>query len=417
MSEERSRMHDRVESHRRFTVAQRIEHAILALSFTILSVTGLVQKYAASPVSQALIQWMGGILSTRIIHRWAAAVFSALTVYHAIVLAHKYIVRRVELTMVPGLKDLADAWNLIRYNLSLAEKPPQMPRYNFTEKLEYWALIWGGVIMMVTGFMLWNPLITTGILPGQVISAAKAAHGGEAVLAVLAIVVWHFYNVHLKAFNKSMFTGKLSRHEMEEEHGGEWSRLMAGEAPPLVASKAPKRRTILFFPLAIAIAGSGAGFIYWAATAETTAIQTVPPMPRAEIAAPVPPSPAAVPAIVSAPRIPHPIAGQRQCYQCHARGGLKPVPADHQGRPVESCLICHTPAPVPVSEPKAKETAAVQPAGGQPGKIPHSIETQIYKDCTKCHGPGKLKPNPESHAPFTVDMCTACHQPSSAPKE
>jgi hypothetical protein len=37
-------------------------------------------------------------------------------------------------------------------------------------------------------------------------------------LAVLSIITWHFYNVHVKRFNKSMFTGYISRTKWKEEH-------------------------------------------------------------------------------------------------------------------------------------------------------------------------------------------------------
>ena len=100
-----------------------------------------------------------------------------------------------------------DALQWFRYNLGMAEKPPKMPRYNFMEKAEYWAMAWGLVLMGLTGLMLWNPIATTNILPGTFIPAAKAAHGAEAVLAVLAIILWHFYHVHIKHWNWAMIKG------------------------------------------------------------------------------------------------------------------------------------------------------------------------------------------------------------------
>ena len=414
MSGEMDTMPADLQIPRRFTVPQRIEHAILAVSFTVLGYTGLIQKFAANPLADRLIGWLGGIEPTRVIHRWAAAVFAFLTVYHAIVLAYKLIVRRVEMTMLPVLKDLTDALHLVRYNLSLTREPPQMPRYNFAEKLEYWALIWGGVIMMLTGFMLWNPLITTSFLPGQFIPAAKAAHGGEAILAVLAIIVWHFYNVHIKEFNKSMFTGKLTRHQMEQEHGSELSRLVAGETRPALARPEVRRRMMLFVPLGLAVSAAGVGTIYWVATAETTAISGLPPVPHPKVSGPATASalPATHRMVVSAPLIPHAVADRKQCNQCHGFSGMKPAPADHEGRPVGSCLICHRPAP----KPKAEETGAAAATSGQPGPIPHAIEGDAYKDCTRCHAAGKMKPYPANHDGFAVGSCTACHKPGAAPQ-
>ncbi|MBP1622778.1 MAG: cytochrome c family protein [Acidobacteria bacterium] len=398
---------------RRFTVPQRIEHGILALSFTVLGLTGLVQKFALNPLSERLISLMGGIEMTRVIHRAAAIAFALLTVYHFIVVAYKFFVRRLEMTMMPCLKDVKDGLHSVGYSLFLRKNPPKMPRYTFAEKLEYWALIWGGLIMLVTGFMLWNPLVTTLLLPGQFIPAAKAAHGGEAVLAVLAIIVWHFYNVHLKMFNTSMFTGRMTRHQFEEEHGAEWDGLLAGKTQGLHAPVNTRRRQLVFVPAAVVFAALGTGGIYWTATVETTAISTLPaPSSEAKVYSPAVPAPQTMtqPATVSAPLIPHPIAGQEQCYACHGKSGMKPVPSNHEGRPVESCRICHRPGPPPKPKEPAAEKSAEQEKAGGPKKIPHPTDKAPYTNCANCHGVGKIKPSPENHSGYPVESCTACHQ-------
>jgi cytochrome b subunit of formate dehydrogenase len=393
---------------RRFTVPQRIEHGFLAISFTVLGLTGLIQKFGLNPLSERLISVLGGIEMTRIIHRAAAIVFALLTVYHAIVIAHKFFIRRIQMTMMPDLKDVTDGLHCLGYSLFLRKEPPQMPRYNFAEKLEYWALIWGGLIMIVTGFMLWNPLITTMFLPGQFIPAAKAAHGGEAVLAVLAIIVWHFYNVHLKMFNTSMFTGKLTPHQIEEEHGAEWSGLVSSSAIPVPVPATGRRRQFIFVPAAILFAVLGVWGIYWAATAETTAISTLPaPASRLQIYSPAVSSPefTTESATVPAPMIPHQIAGLEQCYKCHGKSAMKPVPSNHEGRPVESCRICHKPGP----PAKAKKPPVEEKASG-PKAIPHATDKAPYKNCMMCHGTGKLKPFPENHSSYPMESCTICHQ-------
>ena len=402
---------------RRFTVPQRIEHLVLLTSFTVLGLTGLVQKYGLNSLSERLIGVLGGIQTTRVIHRTAAIVFALLTVYHAIVLAYKFFVRRVQMTMMPVPKDLADALNSILHGLCLRKDPPKMPRYNFAEKLEYWALIWGGLIMLLTGFMLWNPLITTLFLPGQFIPAAKAAHGGEAVLAVLAIIVWHFYNVHIRMFNKSMFTGKLTRHQMEEEHSLEWNDLEAGKADPAPSSETIRRRLLVFTPIAIIFAALGIGFFYWAATAETTAISTLPaPISRSEMYRPkAPESPIlAKSAIVAAPHVPHPMLGLEQCYRCHGESGMKPVPSNHEGRPIESCRICHKRgAPTKSKRPATNKEKEI--ANG-PWAIPHPTDAAPFKNCMDCHGKSGMKPAPSNHEGWPMESCRICHKPDAPTK-
>ncbi len=62
------------ERYPRFDRAQRIEHGLLVLSFTILSISGLPQKYPDTGWGQWMIWLMGGIETTRFIHHTAAIV-------------------------------------------------------------------------------------------------------------------------------------------------------------------------------------------------------------------------------------------------------------------------------------------------------------------------------------------------------
>ena len=396
-----------VQIPKRFSVIQRIEHIVLIVSFTTLGLTGLAQKFSSNELAAAFIQLLGGIENVRIIHRVAAIILALETIYHIIVLAHKTYVRRTELGMLPGPKDALDALDVLRYNLGLTKEHPKLPRYNFAEKAEYWAMLWGTAVMGLTGFILWNPIVAAKILPGQFIPAAKAAHGGEAVLAVLAILVWHFYNVHVKSLNKAMFTGSMNRHQMEEEHGEELERLAAGKMRPAPSPEGMRRRERIFIPFAVVATLVMVYAVFWAVTVESTAVATAPkPANEVPVFVPVTPSPSPAPSAtpeggsLGVP-IPHPIAGQEQCLTCHAAGGMKPVPANHEGRPVESCQICHKPG-------------AESASGGVGPAIPHSIEEAMYQDCATCHGAGQMKPFPANHASFTSDNCSTCHQPGAA---
>lgn len=271
-------MSENQKTYTRFAIAQRIEHIVLIISFTTLAVTGLVQKFAQSPISISIIAALGGIEMTRIIHRTASVVFLVQAIYHLVVIGYKLYVERKEASMLPGFKDLQDAFQHFLYNLGLSKERPKMDRYNFVEKAEYWAMVWGLVLMALTGFMMWNPIATARILPGQTIPAAKVAHGAEAILAVLAIFIWHFYHVHLKTFNKSMFTGKLTRHEMEEEHALELEKIEKGLLPPPPSPEELRRRKRIYYPVATVLSLILLFFVYRFVTFEETAIKTVQPV-------------------------------------------------------------------------------------------------------------------------------------------
>lgn len=264
----------------RFTLSQRSQHLLTLLSFTTLAVTGLIQKFSQSPVSLFLLRLFGGIETARVIHHTAAAILMLVAVYHMIELGYKLFVLRVRPTMLPGLQDIKDAWMAFAYNLGFGKSRPQMGRYTFEEKAEYWALVWGILIMGLSGFLLWNPILATKFLPGEFIPAAKVAHGGEAVLAVLAIIVWHMYGVHLKRFNKSMFTGRQTETEMLDEHPLELADIKAGQSERLVDSLTLRKRQRVYYPaagvLAIVLLGGVYGFI----NGEQTALKTILPQPN-----------------------------------------------------------------------------------------------------------------------------------------
>jgi formate dehydrogenase gamma subunit len=275
----------------RFRVAERIEHVVLVISFTTLAVTGLIQKFSQVAISDWLIQVLGGIEFTRIIHRSAAIIITIEAVYHVLILFYKLYVQRVRPTMLPGVKDGIDALRSFGYNIGFVKEPPKMGRYNFGEKAEYWAMIWGTVIMGITGYMLWNPLAISKILPGVVLPAAKAAHGAEAILAVLAIIVWHFYNVHLKKMNLSMLNGKLSREEMEEEHALELEELETQAEKPVVAAVVLRKRRTIYFPIAAVVALVSLFLVYKIATGEQTALAVAPKGETVPVFAPQTPTP------------------------------------------------------------------------------------------------------------------------------
>lgn len=259
----------------RFAVAQRIEHLVLLLSFTTLAVTGLPQKFASSDLSIFLIRLVGGVENMRTIHHVAAIVLMLSAIYHIIAAGYNIFVLRRNMTMLPVLKDVKDAWQAFVYNIGLGKSRPQMGRYTFEEKAEYWALIWGTIIMGLTGFLLWNPITAARLLPGEFIPAAKAAHGAEAILAVLAIIVWHAYGVHIKRFNKSMITGSLTEEEMLHEHPLELAAIKSGRVGQLPDAATLKKRQMVYYPIAAVLGIVMLAGIYGFVNSEETAFTTV----------------------------------------------------------------------------------------------------------------------------------------------
>lgn len=214
---------------RRFSRLQVLEHAVLMVSFTGLALTGLPQKYAQLAVSRWFIGAMGGIDRVRAVHHWLALALGALAVVHLVEVAVRAWRYGLRSEIWPSVQDVRDLMRQLRYFMGLEAQPPRYGRYSFKEKFEYWAVVWGTAVMGITGLVLLYPEVATRYSPGVIVPAARAAHGGEAVLAVVAILVWHMYNAHLRAgvfpMDPVIFTGLISRERMAEEHPLELERL------------------------------------------------------------------------------------------------------------------------------------------------------------------------------------------------
>lgn len=220
----------------RFSVRQRIEHACVGLLFIVLAVTGLTQEFFPARWAEWLILQMGGIDRVRWVHRSAGIAFTVLVVLHLGIGIWQAIARRIMPAIVPTRKDFRDAILMVRYYLRLSEEHPRFGRFDYRQKWEYWGLVLGSVVMIVTGFMLYFPVSTTRFLPGEVIPAAMMAHGREGLLAFLVVITWHLFNAHLSPeafpFDPSIFTGKISEERMEKEHPLEYERLPGSEKEP-----------------------------------------------------------------------------------------------------------------------------------------------------------------------------------------
>ena len=204
----------------RMALRFRWQHAALLTSFFVLVLTGFALKFPDSWFASMLA--MGERLR-HLLHRIAAIVLIGVSVYHLVDSALTREGRKLVRDMFPTLDDARGAWQNLSYYLGLTSDKPEFPRFNYAEKAEYWALVWGMIVMAVTGIMLWAKVVVGNHLPRWWLDVATAIHFYEAVLATLAIVVWHFYQVFLDPdvypMNWAWWDGKMPLHHYREEHG------------------------------------------------------------------------------------------------------------------------------------------------------------------------------------------------------
>ena len=203
----------------RLSANQRLQHWLLLTSFIALVLSGFALQYPES--------WLAWLLGSneylrRIIHRVAAVVMIAVGIYHLFYLALSQDGRQWVKDMMPRWKDVQDVIGNFAYYLGLSRVKPAIARFGYAEKAEYWAVIWGTIIMGLTGLMIWFKISVFSFLARWWIDIALAIHFYEAVLATLAIIVWHFYHVifdpDVYPVNFAFLDGRVSEEQFKEEH-------------------------------------------------------------------------------------------------------------------------------------------------------------------------------------------------------
>ena len=219
---------------KRFTKYHRLTHIAIVTSFLALAATGLPLMYSHMPWGTGLAHLFGGVGVTTAIHRFFAIVTFGYALAHLLFIIRRGIVERnLRLwfgpdSMVPGVRDVVDMKNMIRWFLYLGPRP-RLDRFTYWEKFDYFAVFWGVPVIGFSGLMLWLPGFFTSFLPGWALNVAMLVHSDEALLAIGFIFTFHFFHTHLRPesfpLDPVMFTGRMTMEKFMEERPDQYERL------------------------------------------------------------------------------------------------------------------------------------------------------------------------------------------------
>ncbi len=230
----------RQRSIQRWGSAERVQHMVLFVSFTGLAVTGFALRFPTSWWAR-VIGLDGHEMVRANLHRAFAIVMTVTAVYHAAWVVASRRGRGALRAMFPRLQDARQALENVAFHAGWKKARPAFRTFDYTQKAEYWALVWGTWVMALTGLVLWYPTVATRWAPVWIVRVAEVVHFYEAILAVSAIVIWHFFFVvflpAVYPMSTTWIDGRMPEHEWKEFHAGEYAE--QGEAP-LRDPQAPK---------------------------------------------------------------------------------------------------------------------------------------------------------------------------------
>ena len=224
---------------KRWDIHQRIQHFMLVAAMIVLMMTGLPLRYPDVVTSRFIVMLIGGIDNAGIVHRCAAVTMMLATLYHIIYLIVRWRQGNLRLTMLPAWKDVQDVIGMLLFLVGLSRTKPKFARYGFKEKSEYWAMLWGSIVMMGTGLMLWFPTKAALIFHSYspiAFDVTRIIHSYEALLAFLAIIIWHLYNAHLTPeffpMSWTWLNGTITEDQLKAEHALEYEEIIERERSP-----------------------------------------------------------------------------------------------------------------------------------------------------------------------------------------
>lgn len=214
----------------RFSRHEVVQHLLLVTSFLVLVVTGFALTFPESWWFKWL-EWLQMTETMRqYVHRTAGVVLIVLGCHHVAYLISTRRGRHIAAALWLRFEDAKAAFQNVAYHLGLRSEKPDFSEFDYTEKAEYWALLWGTVVMALTGIILWFPEDVSRFAPAWIIELSTVVHFYEAVLASLAILVWHgfFVMLHPREYPLSftMVNGRMSLEHYAHHHRLPFKRLL-----------------------------------------------------------------------------------------------------------------------------------------------------------------------------------------------
>jgi cytochrome b subunit of formate dehydrogenase len=208
----------------RWRAAERVQHLVLFVSFTGLAVTGFALRFPDSWWARITGLAQHEYLRANL-HRVFAVIMMVTAVYHTAWIFATRRGRTALRELTPRALDVRQALENMAYHLGRRPRRPAFRAFDYTQKAEYWALVWGTAVMAVTGMILWYPTVATASLPAWIVRVSEVVHFYEAILAVSAIVIWHFFFViflpAVYPMSTTWLDGRMPAHEWKEFHAGE----------------------------------------------------------------------------------------------------------------------------------------------------------------------------------------------------
>ena len=213
----------------RFTLSERLQHAVLMLSTLVLLITGFSLLFHDLWIGRWLLWLEGGVAGRGLMHRWAAGFLMGLCGFHLLSILFTERGHQQFMEMRPRWQDVRDLQQVMRLNLGRSTERPAFGRFDYRQKFQYYAIFLASSTMILSGLVLWFATEAMAVMPKWLFDSLAVLHGRESIVIFLVLFVWHLYDVHLRPeifpMDWSWITGRIRLSDLKARHPMEYERL------------------------------------------------------------------------------------------------------------------------------------------------------------------------------------------------
>lgn len=204
----------------------RTMHWVHLLCFTLLAITGIGFYWDIGIIEKIF----GGGANSSLVHRWAGVVFTVGPALYILLNFNRFArfmdtISNITKDDVGWLKVMGGYLPFIK-----VEHVPPQDKYNAGQKMLGWMIIFGCLLMIITGFPMW---LWRDTVPAVFLSLCYNVHFWTAIILIL-LVGGHFFlaAIHPKSrveFSSMMLDGYIDAH-ISAHHNEKWFKELKQDA-------------------------------------------------------------------------------------------------------------------------------------------------------------------------------------------
>jgi formate dehydrogenase subunit gamma len=197
----------------RYTAAERANHWVVGITFSLLGLSGLALFH---PAFWPFTYLFGGGTWTRILHPYVGVAMALSFAGMFLRFWHLNRVTQADREWMSRVGEMMDGED---------QDMPEQGKYNGGQKYLFWAMVLCTLLMLASGVAMWRAWWT---LPVDLVRLASLLHAATAAVFIALITIHAYAAIWVKGTIRAMWYGTVTRAWARQHHRA-WYREATGD--------------------------------------------------------------------------------------------------------------------------------------------------------------------------------------------